>query len=88
MEERPRPGGPKHVDHGRSFSGVAVFNPFDWNATADSRDTAAMGMLLVIDLGMVAGFFLSVPYGKLAHVVYRYARYAALVRYSIEQQRN
>jgi citrate/tricarballylate utilization protein len=49
------------------------------------RDTSAMGMLLVIHLGMVAGFFLTAPYGKFAHVVYRYA---ALVRYSIEQQRN
>jgi citrate/tricarballylate utilization protein len=85
MEERPRPVGPKHGDHGRSFSGVAVFNQFDWNATADFRDTSAMGMLLVIHLGVVAGFFLTAPYGKFAHVVYRYA---ALVRYSIEQQRN
>ena len=49
------------------------------------RDTSAMGMLLVVHLGMVAGFFLTAPYGKFAHVVYRYA---ALVRYSIEQQRN
>ena len=48
------------------------------------RETPAMGALLVVHLGMVAGFFLTAPYGKLAHVVYRYA---ALVRYSIEQQR-
>lgn len=32
-----------------------------------------MGMLLVIHLGVVAGFFLTAPYGKFAHVVYRYA---------------
>jgi citrate/tricarballylate utilization protein len=48
------------------------------------RETPAMGTLLVVHLGMVAGFFLTAPYGKFAHVVYRYA---ALVRYSIEQQR-
>ena len=48
------------------------------------RDTPAMGTLLVVHLGMVAGFFITAPYGKFAHVVYRYA---ALVRYSIEQQR-
>ena len=48
------------------------------------RDTAAMGTLLVIHLGVVAGLFLTIPYGKFAHVVYRYA---ALVRYSVEQQR-
>jgi citrate/tricarballylate utilization protein len=48
------------------------------------RETAAMGTLLVIHLGVVAGLFLTAPYGKFAHVVYRYA---ALVRYSMEQRR-
>jgi citrate/tricarballylate utilization protein len=48
------------------------------------RETAAMGTLLVIHLGMVAGLFITMPYGKFAHVVYRYA---ALVRYAIEQRR-
>jgi citrate/tricarballylate utilization protein len=48
------------------------------------RETPAMGIMLVIHLGMVAGLFITAPYGKFAHVVYRYA---ALVRYSIEQQR-
>jgi citrate/tricarballylate utilization protein len=47
------------------------------------RETAAMGTLLVIHLGVVAGLFITLPYGKFAHVVYRYA---ALVRYSIEQR--
>jgi citrate/tricarballylate utilization protein len=48
------------------------------------RETAAMGTLLVIHLGLVAGLFITAPYGKFAHVVYRYA---ALVRYAIEQRR-
>jgi citrate/tricarballylate utilization protein len=48
------------------------------------RETAAMGTLLVIHLGMVAGLFITMPYGKFAHVVYRYA---ALARYAIEQRR-
>jgi citrate/tricarballylate utilization protein len=48
------------------------------------RETSAMGTLLVIHLGFVAGFFITAPYGKFAHVIYRYA---ALVRYSIEQRR-
>ena len=47
------------------------------------RETSAMGALLVIHLGVVAGLFIMLPYGKFAHVVYRYA---ALVRYSIEQR--
>jgi citrate/tricarballylate utilization protein len=49
------------------------------------RDTAVMGMLLVIHLGIVAGLFITFPYGKFAHVVYRYA---ALVRNAIETQRH
>jgi len=49
------------------------------------RETAAMGTLLVIHLGFVAGLFITAPYGKFAHVVYRYA---ALVRYSIEQRKD
>jgi citrate/tricarballylate utilization protein len=48
------------------------------------RDTIAMGTLLVIHLGVVAALFLTMPYGKFAHVVYRYA---ALVRNAIESER-
>jgi citrate/tricarballylate utilization protein len=48
------------------------------------RESAAMGSLLVLHLGIVAGLFLTFPYGKFAHVVYRYA---ALVRFAIEQRR-
>ncbi len=47
------------------------------------RESAIMGTLLTIHLGFVAGFFLTLPYGKFAHVVYRYA---ALIRYQIEQR--
>ncbi len=48
------------------------------------RESAAMGTLLLIHLGVVAGLFITAPYGKFAHVVYRYA---ALVRFAIEQRR-
>ncbi len=48
------------------------------------RDTAAMGLVLTLHLGVVAGLFLSLPYGKFAHLVYRYA---ALVQNAIEQGR-
>jgi citrate/tricarballylate utilization protein len=38
----------------------------------------------VIHLGVVAALFITLPYGKFAHVIYRYA---ALVRYAIEERR-
>lgn len=46
------------------------------------RDSSAMGLLLAVHLGVVAGLFLTLPYGKFAHVVYRYA---ALLRNTIER---
>ena len=41
------------------------------------RDTQIMGLLLAIHLGTIAGLFLTLPYGKFVHVIYRYI---ALVR--------
>ncbi len=48
------------------------------------RATPMMGTLLAMHLGMVAGLFLSMPYSKFVHGVYRYA---ALVRNAAEQGR-
>lgn len=46
------------------------------------RETAAMGSLLTVHIGLVLGLFITMPYGKFVHAVYRYA---ALVRNAIEQ---
>ncbi len=46
------------------------------------RETPAMGTLLTVHLGIVVGLFITLPYGKFVHAIYRYA---ALVRNSIEQ---
>jgi citrate/tricarballylate utilization protein len=48
------------------------------------RDTAAMGILLAVHLGVVLGLFLSLPYGKFVHGLYRFA---ALVKYASERRR-
>jgi citrate/tricarballylate utilization protein len=47
------------------------------------RETAVMGILLAFHLATVAGLFLTLPYGKFVHVVYRYV---ALVRNRQEDQ--
>ena len=46
------------------------------------RETAAMGTLLVTHLGVVAGLFVTMPYGKFVHGIYRTI---ALVRYARER---
>jgi citrate/tricarballylate utilization protein len=48
------------------------------------RATPAMGMLLAVHLGVVFGFFISLPYGKFVHGLYRFA---ALVHYAEERRK-
>jgi citrate/tricarballylate utilization protein len=47
------------------------------------RDTAAMGPLLALHLGVVFSLFITMPYGKFVHGIYRYV---ALVRYAKERR--
>lgn len=47
------------------------------------RDTSAMALLLAIHLGIVMALFLTLPYGKFAHGIYRSA---ALLKWSIEKR--
>jgi citrate/tricarballylate utilization protein len=48
------------------------------------RETSAMGPLLALHLGVVFALFITMPYGKFVHGLYRYA---ALVRYAHERRR-
>ena len=48
------------------------------------RETRAMGVLLAVHLGAVMALFLTLPYGKFVHALYRFA---ALVRFHIERRR-
>lgn len=43
-----------------------------------------MGMLLAAHLGVILALFLTLPYGKFVHAVYRFA---ALVRFHVEKRR-
>ncbi|MEK9281637.1 MULTISPECIES: tricarballylate utilization 4Fe-4S protein TcuB [unclassified Bradyrhizobium] len=47
------------------------------------RETAAMGPLLALHLGVVFALFVTMPYGKFVHGIYRFA---ALVRYAQERR--
>ena len=57
-----------------SFSGIALLL---------LRDTAAMGPLLALHLGLVFALFITMPYGKFVHGLYRFV---ALVRYARERR--
>ena len=48
------------------------------------RATPLMGILLASHLGLVMALFISMPYGKFVHMLYRYL---ALVRHAAEQYR-
>ena len=47
------------------------------------RDTSAMALWLAVHLATVMALFLTLPYGKFAHAVYRCA---ALLKWSIERR--
>jgi citrate/tricarballylate utilization protein len=47
------------------------------------RGTGLMGLLLAIHLGVVFALFLSLPYGKFVHGLYRFL---ALVKYAGERR--
>ena len=47
------------------------------------RDSAAMGPLLALHLGVVFALFITMPYGKFVHGIYRFV---ALVRYARERK--
>ncbi|RTZ43447.1 tricarballylate utilization 4Fe-4S protein TcuB [Candidimonas sp. SYP-B2681] len=47
------------------------------------RDTRYMGLLLALHLGVVMALFLTMPYGKFAHGIYRSA---ALLKWAIEKR--
>jgi citrate/tricarballylate utilization protein len=47
------------------------------------RETSLMGPLLAIHLGVVFALFITMPYGKFVHGIYRFV---ALVRYARERQ--
>jgi citrate/tricarballylate utilization protein len=47
------------------------------------RETSMMGILLTVHVGIAAGLFITMPYSKFVHGVYRWA---ALVRNAAEQK--
>jgi citrate/tricarballylate utilization protein len=77
---------PALVDHARTgmdiaFIAMLFMTSLTGMALLLLRDTAWMGPLLALHLGVVFSLFLTMPYGKFVHGIYRYV---ALVRYAKE----
>jgi len=75
---------PKQDPMDVSFIALLFFSSLTGLLLLVLRETAAMGWLLAIHLGVVLGLFLTLPYGKFVHGIYRSA---ALVRSAIETAR-
>jgi citrate/tricarballylate utilization protein len=79
---------PQHLEPGsapmdRAFVTLLFLVGASGLALALLRSTAAMPLLLCLHLGSVMAFFLTMPYGKFAHGVYRLA---ALLKWAVERR--
>jgi citrate/tricarballylate utilization protein len=50
------------------------------------RETPAMGSLLAVHLGFVLGLFVTMPYGKFVHGIFRYAALVKNARESLDEE--
>lgn len=79
----PLHGDPAQRPMDRAFIALLFFTSLTGLALLAWRDTGAMAALLALHLGFVLGLFVTLPYGKFAHAVYRGA---ALLKYTIEKR--
>ena len=83
LRRHPLHGDPAQRPLDRGFMVLLLLTSASGLALLVWRDTAAMGVLLVAHLGAVMAFFLTLPYGKFAHGIYRSA---ALLKWAIEKR--
>jgi citrate/tricarballylate utilization protein len=76
------PASPKTVGMDVVFSILLFLTSLTGLLLLALRATPLMGSLLAIHLGCVFALFVTLPYGKFVHAIYRYA---ALVKNAIEQ---
>jgi citrate/tricarballylate utilization protein len=67
----------------RGFIALLLLAGITGLALLAGRDGRAMGLLLAVHLGVVMALFLTLPYGKFAHGIYRSA---ALLKWAIEKR--
>ena len=83
LHRDPAHGDPQQKPMDLGFIALLFFSSLTGLALLLWRDTPAMPTLLAVHLGVVLALFLTLPYGKFAHAVYRSA---ALLKYQIERR--
>lgn len=83
LRRNPAQGDAQQKPMDRGFIALLLFTSLTGLALLAWRDTGAMALLLAVHLGFVMALFLTLPYGKFAHGIYRCA---ALLKYAIEKR--
>jgi citrate/tricarballylate utilization protein len=83
LRRHPLHGDPAQRPMDRAFIVLLFATSLTGLALLAGRDTGAMALLLAVHLGCVLALFLTLPYGKFAHAVYRCA---ALLQWAIERR--
>jgi citrate/tricarballylate utilization protein len=83
MRRDPAAGDVRQRPMDRAFIGLLFLTSATGLALLAWRNTAAMPVLLAVHLGVVMALFVTLPYGKFAHGVFRAA---ALLKWSIERR--
>lgn len=84
LRRDPRTGDQAQRPMDRGFIALLFLTSVTGLALLVWRDTSAMATLLAIHLGIVMALFVTLPYGKFAHGIYRSA---ALLKWHIEKRR-
>jgi citrate/tricarballylate utilization protein len=79
----PQHGAPAEKTLDRGLIALLFCTSVSGLALLALRDTGAMALLLAVHLGFVMALFLTMPYGKFAHGIFRSA---ALLKWAIERR--
>lgn len=83
LRRHPMQGDPEQHGMDRGFIALLLLTSLTGFAVLVLRETSAMPVLLAVHLGVVMALFLTLPYGKFAHGVFRAA---ALLKFAIEKR--
>ncbi|HJV92187.1 MAG TPA: tricarballylate utilization 4Fe-4S protein TcuB [Azonexus sp.] len=83
LKRHPLQGDAEQKPMDRGFIALLLLTSLSGLLLLGLRDTAVMGLLLAVHLGVVMALFLTLPYGKFAHGIFRSA---ALLKWAIEKR--